>query len=184
MYYREYLDRIDSEGWSDDLLALDMETTGLNPRTADILSFGSVVISGDTILPDSEHHHFFHSLEASDDNTAIHELFAHTTESLVEEYLPLILGQVANRRLLGHYVSFDIALINQQLHKVGLPKLRNPSIDTLELALHKDGIRDYRYAHKEDYTLYALCQRYGIEVEYTHDALHDAYLTGLVYLHL
>jgi len=183
-YYQLYLERINDKGFSPNIVSMDMETTGLNPKTADILSFGSVIIEGGKIMPQSEQHLFFNGRNAADESIVIHELFANTSDKVVGDALPLILDQIGNRTILGHFVEFDIALVNQQLKKQKLPKLKNPKLDTLHLAMKKDGIYDYRYASRDDYTLYALCKRYGIDVEYTHDALADAYLTALLYMHL
>ena len=183
-YYKEYLEKISDEGFSSEIISLDMETNGLNPKTADILSFGSVHLRSSKILPKSEVHLFFNGSSISDESIVIHELFANTSNDVVGESLPILLKEIGNHTILGHYVEFDITLINQQLKKYNLPKLKNPKLDTLNIAMKKDGIYDYRYASRDDYTLYALCNRYGIEVEFTHDALADAYLTALLYLHL
>lgn len=184
-FYKRYLELISDEGYSSDIISLDMETTGLNPKTADILSFGAVPIMDGKIKTAEEVHLFFNgSATAADEAVVIHELFSHTSDQLVSEMLPMLLGVIGNKTILGHFVEFDIALLNQQLKKLKLPKLKNPSLDTLTLAMKKDGIHDYSYAHKDDYTLYALCKRHDIDVEYTHDALADAYMTALLYLHL
>ncbi len=183
-YYKEYLERIKDEGFSPNIISMDMETSGLNPKTADILSFGSVQLNEGKIIPKSELHLFFNGSTLSDESIVIHELFANTSNEIVADSLPMILSHISNHSILGHFVEFDIALINQQLKKQKLPKLKNPKLDTLQIAMKKDGVYDYRYASRDDYTLYALCDRYAIEVEYTHDALADAYLTALLYLHL
>lgn len=183
-FFQDYIDLIADEGFSKDLIAFDMETNGLNPKTSEILSFGSIPIVDGKIKSSEEIHLFFNGTSVESDSIVIHELFAHTSDQVAEEYLPLILKAIGNKTILGHFVQFDIALINQLLKKLNLPKLKNPSVDTLKLALKKDGINDYNYAKREEYTLYALCTRYGIEVEFVHDALADAYLTALVYLHM
>jgi len=183
-FYKHYLERIKDEGYSSDIISMDMETSGLNPKTADILSFGSIQIHDKWILPQSEVHLFFNGSSASDESIVIHELLANTSDEVIVDSLPRILHQISNRTILGHFVEFDIALINQQLKKLKLPKLKNPKLDTLQIAMKKDGIYDYRYASRDDYTLYALCERYGIDVEFTHDALADAFLTAMLYLHL
>ena len=184
LFYQKYLERISDEGFSEDIIALDMETTGLNPKTAEILSFGSVPIIENKIKSNEEIHIFFNGAADNNESIVIHELFAHTSDQLVSDFLPVILSQIGNKSILGHFVEFDIALINQVLKKVKLPKLKNPSIDTLKLAMKKDGIHDYSYANRNDYTLYSLCERHNIDVEYVHDALADSYLTALLYLHL
>lgn len=180
-WYADYLDRC-ADGWSDDLIALDMETTGLNPKTCEVLSYGSIPIVDGRVRVRDEVLIMCHSPSAVDpDNVVIHELFGHTVDHLFDHYLEDVVASIGNRTMLGHFVQFDISIINHYLRRQGLPRLRNPSVDTLLLAMRRDGITNYQFANREDYTLYALCDRYGIEVTHTHDALHDAYLTSLLY---
>lgn len=180
-WYRSYRELIADEGYSDAILSIDMETTGIEPKTADILSYGSIPLRDRKVLVGEEVHLFFNGGGQTEETIMIHELFSHTTENVFLDFLPGIIGQIGNKHILGHYVAFDVALINAHLNKLSLPKLTNPTLDTLSLAIKKDGITDYRYARREDYSLYTLCNRYGIDVEYTHDALQDAYLTALLY---
>ena len=183
-FYKRYLERIQDEGWSKHILAFDMETSGIEVKSADILSFGSIPIIHGKILAKQEKHLFFHSSAHQKENILIHELFAHTYDKALDDYIEVIMDTLSNHVLLGHFVEFDIALVNRQLSKLKLPKLRNPSLDTLKMAMKKDGIHSFAYAKRTDYTLYTLCERFEIDVEFTHDALYDAYLTALLYLHL
>lgn len=161
-----------------------METTSFNIKAADILSYGSVPIVDRKVIVSEEKHYFFNGGESSNESIIIHELFSHTSNEVISDSIPFIIDSIANNIVLGHYVTYDIGLINHQLKLMGLPKLKNPTRDTLQIALKKDGVHDYSFAHKEDYTLYALSERYGMDVTHTHDALGDAYLTALLYLML
>lgn len=183
-FYKDYLEQIKEKGYSKDIISLDMETSHIDIKKADILSFGSVHLKERKILIEDEVHYFFKSDHYELKNTVIHEILPHHFIDDFQDKLPAIMKHIGNKRILGHFVEFDVGLINHQLKKLNLPRIKNPTIDTLPLAMKHDGIHDYSYANREDYTLYALCKRFDIPVEKTHDALEDAYLTALLYLHL
>ena len=183
-WYQIYQDRINQHGFAPSILALDMEASDFDTKNAKVLSFGSVLLQGTTIFPSEETHLFFDTSLHSEDNVIIHELVSRDSAHTFESALPVILDKISNHTVLGHYIPFDLDLINIQLRRLGLPKLSNPTLDTLNLALRLDGVRDLSQVSREPYSLYTLCERFGIEVEVTHDALADAYYTALVYLHL
>jgi len=184
-YVQDYLERIQDEGFSTQIIALDMETSSVDERKAKILSFGSITGDDQRIFPDTERHLFFmNDHEATDENLIIHEILDDENKSDFKDHLPEILQWIGNKKILGHFVQFDISLINRELKKQGFPLLKNPSIDTLKLALKYDGVHDFSFVKKENYTLYSLCKRFEIDIFNTHDALEDAYLSFLVYHHL
>lgn len=181
-FYHTYLEKIKEEGFSNEVLALDLETTGIDPATDQVLSFGSILLKDEKILIESEVHKFF-STHKIIENSHIHEIMDIPGQSTFEEFIPEILSIIGNKTILGHFVKMDIGFINHQLRKMKLPKLKNPNIDTLEMALKKDGITNIQYASKDEYNLYHLCHRFGINVSTTHEASEDAFLTALLYLH-
>jgi DNA polymerase III epsilon subunit-like protein len=81
-------------------------------------------------------------------------------------------------------VEFDLNILNRELKKIDLPKLKNPTMDTLKIALKHDGVYNLQYAEKDKYTLFSLAQRYQLDMQHAHNALEDAYITSLLYLHL
>ena len=182
-FYQRYLERIKDEGFSENKVAFDIETSGLNTKTAELLSFGGIRILDRKIDLKGELYLRFNNV-ALNDATFIHELLPQVDSKSFTDCLPEIIGFISNQQIVGHFIGFDISLINRELKKLKLPKLKNPSLDTLKLAFKHDGISDLNYASREDYTLYALCERFGIDIDRTHDALEDAYLSALLYLHL
>ena len=182
-FYKRYLDRI-QDGFNDEIISLDMETTGVDIKKSDIISFGSVVLVDKKIKVNEELHLHFLSHQYDKENIKVHEILPGMAMDTIEDFIPKILDEIGNRTILGHYVEFDIALLNHQLKKMKLPKIKNPTRDTLKMALQYDGIRDLSRVRKEDYTLYALCERFNIPIIKMHNAIEDAYLTALLYLHL
>ena len=182
IFYQRYLEKIQDVGFTSDMIALDMETSGMDKKTADVLSFGAVPIRSDKIVLGESIHHFFESSETNNDAIIIHELLPDLSDNKFSNFLEPILALIENHIILGHFIGFDISFINRELARHKLPKLKNPTLDTLSLALKKDRVQDLNYVKREDYSLYALCKRYGITVEQTHDAMEDAYLSALLYL--
>jgi DNA polymerase-3 subunit epsilon len=182
-FYKAYLDLI-RKGPSGDLLAMDCETDSHDRKKANIISYGSIRISKGQILLGSQVEWFFKNNRPNRENIAVHELLPEASANDIADYLPVILSNIGNHTLLGHFVEFDVTVINRALYAVGAGPLKNKMVDTLQLALKHDRVSDFRFAKKGDYTLYNLCQRFGIEVTNTHQALDDAYLSALVYLHL
>jgi DNA polymerase-3 subunit epsilon len=182
-FYLTYLEKIKDEGFSQDILSLDLETTGLDTSSDQILSYGSVPVVDNKIVVNEEVHRFF-SVHKDIENSYIHEIVKMEGLKSFEDFIPELLNIIGNKKILGHFIQLDLSFINHQLTKMKLPRLKNPIIDTLELALAKNKINHLQYASKEDYTLYNLCAQKGIAINTTHVAIEDAYLTALLYLHL
>ncbi|WP_375055728.1 3'-5' exonuclease [Zobellella sp. DQSA1] len=100
----------------DELIAIDTETTGLNPRQADVLSIAAVPIKGNRILTSQRLELTLtasHKLTA--DSIRIHGLRHQDLQQGLSAHraLPLLLGFIQNRPLLGYHVLFDIAILSR-----------------------------------------------------------------------
>ena len=155
-------------------VAIDVETTGLDPRRDTIVSLAAIpfidgapapgyvtlVDPGRPIPPES---------------TAIHGL----TDGMVRGSPPLervlhgaeevIDGAV----LVGHNVGFDAAVLARARRARGLPRLRNPIIDTCRLAASLHPLW-------RDFSLEAIAERLDVEVVARHTAEGDALTAGRI----
>jgi len=86
--------------------------------------------------------------------------------------------------LVGHHLRFDISILNEALKKRHAGKLRNPLIDTRDLALRVEKGRGGHDDQPGNYSLDALCQRYHIPGSDRHTAAGDAYITAILLLKL
>lgn len=181
-FYQNYLDSFkakNSELKNTRFVVFDTETTGLNPKSDRILSIGTVGITNFQIdVSDSlecylEQSHF----DAS--TVEIHGILKSGNISKIEEVdaIKKFLEHVGNAVLVAHHASFDVAMINESLFRMKLPKLKNKVVDTGNL------YRKSRYI-KEDkpYSLDALCKVFNITKHDRHTASGDAYLTALIFL--
>ncbi len=183
-YVKEYLERFEQDGHSEEMISLDLETTDIRVKHAEVLSLGMVPLGNRKILIDQASHAFFAVRQQDRENTKVHEIIANSADLSFQDYLPDFLGSLTNKVILGHHIQYDINVINRQLKIAGLPKLKNRMVDTLQMMIDFDRYRDLKLTQKGQYSLYNCCERFGIEVSQTHDALNDAYLTALLYLHL
>lgn len=154
-------------------VCVDLETTGLNPKTDKIIEIGAVkVVDGEIVERFSSFVNPGRKLE-----NRVVELTGIHDEDLadapcIEEVLPKIMEFIGDNYLLGHSVLFDFsflkkAAVNQKL------TFEKEAIDTLKIS------RKY-LADLESRSLEFLCNHYGIEL-HAHRALADAEATHLLY---
>lgn len=154
-------------------VSIDLETTGLNPRTDRIIEIGAVkVIDGEPGETYSQLVSPGRKLEER-----ITELTGLRDEDLagapdIEEVLPEILGFIGNLPLLGHSILFDFSFLKKAAVNNRLV-FEKQAVDTLKIA------RKY-LADLEHRNLDYLCGYYGIPHR-AHRALADAEATVFLY---
>lgn len=163
---------------------LDTETTGLNPRTDRIISFGHVRLVDGKIKEKVEW--FFNpgDVEIHPDALRAHGI---TREFLADKppikgYLAQIVELMVEAIVVGHNVKFDIGMINAELARHRFPPLEKFILgvfDTMEESRE-------RWPGKPA-SLDALCERVGVSTAHRkkHGALVDAVLCAeaLVAMH-
>jgi len=167
-----------------DIVALDFETTGLDPLKDKILSIGLVNISDSQIdLGSSYHQHIRNKSLGAKETIVIHQITEQQQISglPLKEALPIILEKLAGKILLAHYAKFDMTLLKRavkQCYGVDLPIL---AMDTMILGQqHFDKIQ--RPYQPKDLRLNALREFHGLPEHLGHNALNDAVATAELYL--
>jgi len=157
----------------DVLVSIDLETTGLDPRSDQIIEIGAVKFQGDTVLEE------FQSLVYPGRSIPVHiTRLTGIRDRDVEgspsfsQIAPRLQRFIGNAPLLGHNIRFDLTVLASN----GL-SMPNPAIDTYTLAsvLLPDTPR---------YSLGALARVFGIESGSAHRGLDDAQMARDVYLEL
>jgi DNA polymerase-3 subunit alpha (Gram-positive type) len=94
---------------------------------------------------------------------------------LVDEALPRFLEFAGDGVLVAHNARFDIGFIQEFARRLGLPRVENPVLDTLELAraLHP-GLKNHR--------LNTLADKYKVTLDNHHRAVDDAAALGGILL--
>ena len=157
-------------------VALDVETTGLNPEQGRIIEIGAVRVEDGKF---QEEWSVFVSSEASIPSEIV-KLTGITDQMLRERGISLkealegLIAFVGERPVICHNLPFDMAFLNTALEECGLDCIRNSCRDTLVISRKQiKGVPDYK--------LGTLVKHFGLEVGEQHRALADCCLAALLY---
>jgi DNA polymerase III subunit epsilon len=181
------------ETWTDDtpidrvrFVVLDSETTGLDPRSDRLITLGAVAVLDHEILLDDA----FDALIKVAMNTSavtVHGVTRDESQSGLDEADALVrfLDYLKDGVIVGHHIGHDVATLNAAFGRHWDIQLTNRTLDTMDLTLHleRDGAFDGRPPIQE-FTLDALCHRFGVIPHDRHTAAGDAFLTAQVFLRL
>ncbi len=169
------------------IVLLDAETTGLEVSTDRILCVGALRVQGNAIRLGEKFEAYLPTPPGHSMSTAvsIHGIIPNSHRyTYVDEprLLSDLLEYLGNAVIVGHHIGFDLEMINRTLQRNGAGPLRNPVIDTVNVAkrLRPSGY----WSPQDDYSLDALARRYRIPLSDRHTALGDCYITGVLWLKL
>ena len=162
-------------------IILDTETTGLSVQDGHrIVEIGCIEI--DNFVPTNKKFHYYLNPQRKVSEQAL-KIHGYTDEFLskknkFKEIVKEFLEFIGNKRLIIHNSSFDLAHLNNELKILGMEKIKNEIVDTLELARDK--------FPGSSTSLDALCKRYRIDnsKRSLHTALVDCDLLAKVYINL
>jgi DNA polymerase-3 subunit epsilon len=167
-------------------VALDSETTGLNPLTDRIITIGAVAVQdGDIVLEDS-----FEALLRVEKNTSavtVHGITRDETRSGLDEAEALrrFLDYLQDGVIVGHHIGHDISTLNAACQRHWGIELRNRSLDTMDLTLHlEQGGAFADRARIREFTLDSLCEMFDVIPYDRHTAAGDAFITAQVFQRL
>ncbi|MBH9356102.1 3'-5' exonuclease [Pseudomonas aeruginosa] len=134
---------------AEEVISLDLETTSRDPRRADILSIGAVLVRRGKLVMGERLELYVEpppSLDA--ESIRIHKLRRADLEGQLqlEQALRQVLAFIGDRPLLGYYLSFDVAVLNRHLRQLLDRQLHNPSIEISSL-YHRKVSRHFPDAH-------------------------------------
>jgi DNA polymerase-3 subunit epsilon len=161
-------------------IIFDTETTGLDRKADRIVEIGCVEIN-DLMPTGRTYHQYINPLQpVSKEAYAIHglsDVFLGTKPTFKRIHRTF-LRFIEGTRLVAHNAPFDVAMLNAELERLGLPPLQNEVVDSLELAKEK--------RPRGRHTLDGLCSAYGIDnsKRTKHGALLDAEILADVYVEL
>lgn len=169
----------------DEFVCFDCETTGLNPLKDDIISIGAVIIKNNTILSSKKFVKFVKpKTKLQEEAIKVHHIRimdledAEDIDDVIEEFLEFI----GNRKLVGYYLEFDIAMINKYLKpKLGIT-LPNKTYEVS--AIYHDWKIDKIPQSNIDLRFDAIMKDLDIPILGKHDAYNDATMTSMIFLKL
>jgi len=162
-----------------ELLALDLETTGLDPARDHIIAVGWVLLRGDRILLASARELRVRNPAADGvgQSAVIHGITDSDLDDAQDagDMLAQLLPELAGRPIVAHAASIERGFINALLRRLGGVPLGNPFVDTmtLERRLVEAGGGSVRELHG-DLTLDACRARRGLPTHQSHSAGADA----------
>ena len=172
-------------------VALDCETTGLNPRSDEIIAIGAVRIVGNRVLT-SERLDLLvrpeHGVPA--ESIRVHRLREQDVQDGVpaEEAMRRLLHFIGARPLVGYYLEFDVAMINRTLKRTLGLTLPQEKIEVSRL--YYDHVFQQLPPHKQqenteiDLRFATIMDALGLPTREAHDALNDAVMAALAFIKL
>lgn len=168
-----------------ELVCFDCETTGLNPRKADILSIGAVIIQENRILTSQKLELFLKPPREIDEASIKVHLLRHCDlENGLEPEQAILrfLRFIGSRPLVGYYLEFDVAMINKYIKPMLGIVLPNQQIEVSGIYYDKkqqtipQGNIDLRFDN--------ILQELDLPKLGKHDAFNDALMTAMMYVKL
>lgn len=170
-----------------DLLAVDLETSGLDPSRHEVLSIGLVPVHGFTIELGGAREYAVRPAgrEGVGDSATVHGL----TDDLLAgarplgEVLPLLLEALDGRVLLAHHAAIEVGFLTAACRGQGRPVPDLTAVDTVRLQRRvlRRG-RPHGHPAEQELGLAAARRHLGLPRYRAHDALTDALACAELYL--
>lgn len=162
------------------ILAVDFETTGLDPLNDQMLSVGSIdMINNEIVLASTYHQVIKTKGELKEENVIIHQITddakaqGDELESVVADLLKLLTGKV----MLVHFARIEKNFLQRACKKIYGVAPIFPIIDTLVIAKRRLDKRGLPYQPAE-LRLSNLRDWHELPHHYAHNALNDALATA------
>jgi DNA polymerase-3 subunit epsilon len=161
-----------------DYVVIDIETTGFDPKTQEIIELSAVKVRNDAVVDQ------FTTLcrPKARITSAVTKINGITNDMVkdaprIDEVLESYLSFIGNDIIIGHNISFDINFINTNCINLLGKAFDNYFIDTLGLSREACGnLRHHRLSDMVEY--------FNIDNEPLHRGLNDCHATHQVYLRL
>ncbi len=160
-----------------DAVALDTETTGLDPRKARIVEIGAVRLLGGRLDSSAP---FWSLVQPGEPIPATATRIHGIDDSKVAaappfaDIWPKFSTYVGAAVVIGHTLSFDLTVLKRECERVG-ETVRVPS--ALDVRL----LAQFAEPNLADYSLESLAAWLGVEISGRHSALGDATAAGLIF---
>ncbi len=185
---REYYQRPFPSSRSDsralEFVALDLETTGLDPQQDVILSIGFVNVLGMQIdLASAQHHLLCPNREIPEQSAVIHCITDDQAAGgkRIEDVLPQLLQQLAGRVMIAHFATVELTFLDRACRQLYGAGFSIPVVDTQRIA-KRSLERQGQVIRGSDLRLAECRRRHGLPHYRMHNALSDALACGELFL--
>ncbi|WP_417364246.1 PolC-type DNA polymerase III [Galbibacter sp.] len=182
-YEKKFKDKTPETIDENSFVVFDTETTGLDIKNDRILSIGALKVQHKSIEVSDVFERYINQSTFNPETVAIHGIIKNdlnpdtTEEAAVIEFL----SYISNSVLVAHHVTFDVAMINKVLYRMGLPKLKNKTLDTM-LLYRASRINSNLIDKERNYSLDEVAENLNISVKDRHTSAGDAYITAIAFL--
>ncbi|MCG6966388.1 MAG: 3'-5' exonuclease [Chromatiaceae bacterium] len=167
-----------------EIVAIDLETTGLDPRKDVILSIGLVHIEQFSVKLSTAWHSIVRiDRDIPGESAVIHQITDDQSAAgaPIEELLPEVFARMAGKPMLVHYSPIEQNFISAACQRLYGAPFVVPIIDTLEIG-QRVFVRRNHTIQPGDLRLFNLRPRYNLPQYKAHNALSDALATAELFL--
>ena len=170
-----------------ELLAVDLETTGLDPARHEILSIGVVPVRGDTIELGGARQYAVRPVRPGGvgDSATVHGITddAAAAAAPIAEVLPGVLAELDGRVLLAHHAAIEVGFLAAAGRRGSLEVPELTVVDTLRLQRRVlQRARPFGHHTEGELSLASARRHLGLPRYRAHDALTDALACAELYL--
>jgi DNA polymerase-3 subunit epsilon len=173
-------------GPPDEVVSIDCETTGLDPSRDEIISVAAIKIRGDRILASET----FQAVVRPRVAIAAAAIKVHGLREIdvcnarpMIEIMPDLLRFIGGRPLIGYYIDFDIAMLNNDVAELLGIHLPNPRIEVSGMYYERK-YGDAPPGTQIDLTFANILRDLNLPLFNQHDAFSDALMTAMIYVNL
>jgi len=169
-------------------VCFDCETTGLNPKNDKIITLSAIKIRGNELLTSQSLNLTFKQRQLiNPESIVIHQLRNMDIEQGLEEReaITQFLHFIGSRPLVGYYLEFDVAMVNQVIKPWLGINLPNRQLEVSKL-FHERFCQSWLQKNHESFDLSfnTIIARLNLPNLAKHDAFNDALMTSMIYVKL
>ena len=182
-YEAKFQEKLPEEISETRFVVFDTETTGFDIKKDRMLSIGAVGIENKSINIADGFEEYILQETFNPKTVKIHGIIQNERiETLSEEEaVKAFLKYIGNSVLVAHHAGFDVGMINEALSRMGLPRLKNKVLDTVNL-YRGTRIISNLINREKSYSLDEIAETYNIDTKDRHTAAGDAFITALAFL--
>lgn len=169
------------------LLAVDLETTGLDPQRHEVLSIGTVPVDGLSVLVGGARQYAVRPADPAGvgQSATVHGITDDAAAGALPlaEVLPEVLADLQGRVLLAHHAVIEVGFLRAAAQRTGLAIPELTVVDTMRL--QRRVLRWARWrgdVSAGELNLGAARRHHGLPAYRAHDALTDALACAELYL--
>jgi DNA polymerase-3 subunit epsilon len=174
---------------TDEWVALDCETTGLNVHSDEIISIGAVRIAGNRVVTSERLELLVRpSRRISVESVRVHGLREQDVAGGVnpDDAMRALMRFIGSRPLVGYYLEFDVAMIDRAIFPMlgmGLPQ---PKIEVSSMFYDYKSrqLPPYQHSGNIDLRFATMMRELDLPQRAAHDALNDAVMAALAFIKL